>query len=203
MGIRVRYVIAAITGTILIGHSFSYRPFLLESGLAGVLDPVGTISPLPYGTYYVGIGTVYVGAALFRFYTTKRSISIYLPIVSASLVFIASVLGMLSFWEVSSAPTDIDWFGGFYVVAAAQVAFLLLIVPSIENSSQRVTMSIKSWDSIYKIGWGLSAIALLPMIGYGLFGIVLGGWNLFRLFSAILLIMWNSITGSLLYLLIR
>lgn len=194
---RTRYFLVFIVGAVLVAHAFLYEGVLTDAQLVSFLDPVGAISPMPYGTYHVGVGIAYGTTATLGGWATKRTMQVRDVLLATGGAFIVSCAGMTTFWWMS--PEDLRWWWeGAFVLATAQVTLVPLLGVSVTVDRRRELFGVGSWG-LTEVFWTGSILSLFPLFIYGLAGIVGGGWGLLNGVTVAVLLLLNGIFGYPLY----
>lgn len=194
---RGRYIATLIVGIMLVGHAFLYDGVLMEAQLVSFFDPVGALSPLPWGTYHVGTGIAYVTAAVLGFWGTERRLSLRAVGLIIGGGLLASSIGVYAFW----ANADTIWGGwaaGFIFAPAQIVLFPLLGIWARTTSEERPSPDVFTIPLHYLFAAG-SVLILLPVLVFAGAGVVAGGWNMFDAFGVAVLLVLNMVFGYPLY----
>lgn len=194
---RVRYVAALVAGAGLVGHAFLYEGLLTEAGLVSFLDPVGAISPLPYGAYHVGIGVAYVAIAAVALQWAERSLPIRELLLVIVGAFLASCIGIVAFW--STSPAAIRWWEWSFVLATAQVTLIPLRGVSAVANGDREQRHLVPHAGLNRLFWVGSFLPFVPLFSYGLVGVTAGGWGVLNAATVAVVLLLNTVVGYPLY----
>lgn len=194
---RIRYFLIFFAGIIWVTHAFLYEGVFTEAQVVSFLDPVGAISPMPYGTYHVGVGIAYATAATLGVWATKRTMRVRDVLLATGGAFIVSCAGTTTFWWVSGDNLR-WWWEAAFVPATAQVTLLPLLGISATVDWRQELFGTGPWG-LTAAFWAGSFLSLLPVFMYLVGGIVGGGWGLLNIVTVAVLLLLNCIFGYPLY----
>lgn len=190
-----KYPNIAVIGAILFLHSFLYETLFVEWKILPFLDWVGAISSLPYGTYYIGVGVLYVGTGIIGRYQQNRH---GIPLRNYAMWMIISTvvayIAMIAFirFSIQSPRATI------YLLALTplQVGLAPLYSLDIKNQDpiQFYAMSLRRWYWLLSLALFVPALLIVANVATE------GGWRILALLWVGIIAVFNvTFTAGLLW----